>query len=249
MPAHTHLRHLHLGLTTYNHPVNIQARLLSLHLSSLSSSVTSPPAIPPPPTLLTFQTNPTYTCGRREISRLTASQISHLRASGQAEFYESLRGGQTTFHGPGQLTAFLILNLKTHGFTSRSYVQFLEDSTIAVLAQHGITGIRTDNPGVWTTGDAGRKIASVGVHLRRYITGFGIGLNVNTNLVWFERIVMCGLPEKKATSFEEQGVSGTNVNEVGEGFARVVAERLEGCEGRVKMVTQEEVLENSPIGM
>ncbi|KAL8675215.1 MAG: hypothetical protein Q9168_000335 [Polycauliona sp. 1 TL-2023] len=245
MPPPTRLRHLHLpGLTTYTHPVGIQARLLSLHLASLPSAIASPPAIPqPPPTLLTFQTTPTYTCGRREISRLDPSQISHLRASGQADFHESLRGGQTTFHGPGQLTAFLILNLKTHGFTSRSYVKFLEISVIAVLAHYGITGIRTNNPGVWTTGDEGRKIASVGVHLRRYITGFGVGLNVDTDLGWFERIVMCGLPGKRATSFEEEGVRGKNVEEVGGVLARVVAERLEGCEGRVEMVTQEEDME------
>ncbi|KAI4282511.1 MAG: hypothetical protein L6R38_002855, partial [Xanthoria sp. 2 TBL-2021] len=137
------------------------------------------------------------------ISRLTPSQITHLRAAGKAEFHESLRGGQTTFHGPGQLTAFLILNLKTHGFTSRSYVQFLETSVIAVLAHYGIVGMRTENPGVWTVRDEGRKIASVGVHLRRYVTGFGVGLNVGTELGWFERIVMCGLPGKRATSFEE----------------------------------------------
>ncbi|KAL8647990.1 MAG: hypothetical protein Q9226_006195, partial [Calogaya cf. arnoldii] len=215
MPPPRHLHHLHLpGLTLYTRPVNIQTQLLSLHLSSLSSSQKLLPSTPPPPTLLTFQTPPTYTCGRREISRLTPSQITHLRAAGEAEFYESLRGGQTTFHGPGQLTAFLILNLKTHGFTSRSYVQFLETSVIAVLARYGTTGVRTENPGVWTEGDEGRKIASVGVHLRRYITGFGIGLNVGTEMRWFERIVMCGLPGKRATSFEEEGVRGNSVEEV-----------------------------------
>ncbi|KAI4264456.1 MAG: hypothetical protein L6R42_000448 [Xanthoria sp. 1 TBL-2021] len=249
MPPPTHLRHLHLpGLTPYTHPVKIQTHLLSLHLSSLSSSPKllhpAPSGPPPPPTLLTFETPPTYTCGRREISRLTPSQITHLRANDKAEFHESLRGGQTTFHGPGQLTAFLILNLKTHGFTSRSYVQFLETSIIAVLEHYGIVGTRTENPGVWTVGDEGRKIASVGVHLRRYITGFGVGLNVGTELGWFERIVMCGLPGKRATSFEEEGVKGKSVEEVGSVFAGVLAEGLEGREGEVRRVTEEEVIGN-----
>ncbi|KAI4110693.1 MAG: hypothetical protein LQ339_001270 [Xanthoria mediterranea] len=236
------LRHLHLpGLTPYTHPVNIQTHLLSLHLSSLTSIQNPSPSIPPPPpTLLTFQTPHTYTCGRREIARLTPAQITHLRANNAASFHESLRGGQTTFHGPGQLTAFLILNLKTHGLTSRSYVQFLETSVIAVLARYGIVGTRTENPGVWTTttGHEGRKIASVGVHLRRYITGFGVGVNVGTELGWFERIIMCGLPGKRATSFEEEGVRGKGVEEVGGVFARVVAE---GLEGEVRTVTEEEV--------
>ena len=243
MPQPTQVRHLHLpGLTPYNHPVSIQSRILSLHHHALSSHSTTPPTASLPPTLLTFQTPPTYTCGRREISRLIPSQITHLRALGRAEFHESLRGGQTTFHGPGQLTAFLVLNLKTHGFTSRSYVQFLENSTIATLAHYGITGIRTENPGVWTKGDEGRKIASVGVHLKRYITGYGIGLNVSTDLEWFDRIVMCGLPGKRATNFEEEGVEGKSVKEVGDVFAGLVAEGLQGCEKVVRRVTEEEVL-------
>ncbi|KAL8689024.1 MAG: hypothetical protein Q9224_004740, partial [Gallowayella concinna] len=155
--------------------------------------------------------------------------IAHLRSGGGTDFYESLRGGQTTFHGPGQLTAFLILNLKTHGLTSRVYVEFLETSVIATLAHYGIIGTRTENPGVWTSN--GKKIASVGVHLRRYITGFGIGLNVDTNLEWFERIVMCGLPEKKATNFEGEGVKGVEVEEVGRVFAEIVAKGLRSVDG------------------
>ncbi|KAL8809607.1 MAG: hypothetical protein Q9223_007900, partial [Gallowayella weberi] len=165
--------------------------------------------------------------------------ITHLRSNGEAEFYESLRGGQTTFHGPGQLTAFLILNLKTHDFTSRAYVEFLETSVIAALAHYGIFGTRTENPGVWTSN--GKKIASVGVHLRRYVTGFGIGLNVNTKLEWFERIVMCGLPEKKATNFEGEGVKGIAVEEVGRVFARTVAKGLRSVD-RIEQVEEREVV-------
>ncbi|KAL8862274.1 MAG: hypothetical protein Q9178_001283 [Gyalolechia marmorata] len=241
-----HLRHLHLpGLTPYSHLVKIQTHLLSLHLSTLSPHIKPlhpTPSAPSPPTLLTFQTPPTYTCGRREISRLTPSQITHLRADGKAEFYESLRGGQTTYHGPGQLTAFLTLNLKTHGFTSRSYVEFLENSVIATLAPYGITGTRTENPGVWTPN--GKKITSVGVHLRRYITGYGIGLNVHTDLGWFDRIVMCGLPGKKATSFEAEEVRGKSVEEVARVFAEVVAAGLKDCDDVVRIVGEDQVLGN-----
>ncbi|KAI4132527.1 MAG: hypothetical protein LQ338_000626 [Usnochroma carphineum] len=234
-----HLRHLPLpGLTPYTHSIRIQSHLVSQHLSSLSSPS---PAPPPPPTLLTFQTPPTYTTGRRDHSRLSPSQISHLRANGTAEYHPALRGGQTTFHGPGQLTAYLVLNLKTHGFTARNYVRFLEDSVIETCAVFGVRGFREEeHPGVWT--GEGRKLASVGVHLRRYVASHGVGVNVSTGLGWFERIVMCGLPGKRATSFEEEGVRGRGVEEVGKVLAEVVARGLNGCEG-VEVVGEGEVME------
>lgn len=92
---------------------------------------------------------------------------------------------------------------------------------------------------MWT--GEGRKLASVGVHLRRYIASHGVGINVNTRLEWFERIVMCGLPEKRATSFEAEGVEGKSVGEVGEVLAEVVAGGLEGVEG-TRMVDEKEVM-------
>ncbi|KAL9006666.1 MAG: hypothetical protein Q9188_000540, partial [Gyalolechia gomerana] len=165
--------------------------------------------------------------------------ISHLLANGRAEHYPSLRGGQTTFHGPGQLTAYLILNLRSHDLTARSYVQFLEDSVIATCARFGVKGYGTENPGVWTL--EGRKLASVGVHLRRYVSSFGVGVNVSTELRWFESIVMCGLVGKRATSFEAEGIGGRSVEEVGEVLAEVMAGVLCGVEG-VREVGEEEVM-------
>ncbi|KAI4241216.1 MAG: hypothetical protein LQ352_007482 [Teloschistes flavicans] len=242
-----HLRHLHLpGLTTYTRTANIQSHLVSLHLahkrSPVVSNFNSPHTPPPAPTLLTFQTPPTYTTGRRDLNALTPQQIAHLRFHDRAEHHEALRGGQTTYHGPGQLTAYLICDLRAHNLTSRDYVRFLENSIITTLACYGIIGVRDEvNPGVWTTD--GRKIASVGVHLRRYISSHGIGLNIgNEVLPWFERIVMCGLPGKKATSFESQGVSGKSVQDVAEIFAGKTAGGLTGVEGVVK-VGEEEVME------
>ncbi|KAL8930550.1 MAG: hypothetical protein Q9208_000734 [Pyrenodesmia sp. 3 TL-2023] len=240
------LHHLHLpGLTPYAHSLRIQSHLVSLHLSSLSSSsspYSTPPAPPPPPTLLTFQTLPTYTTGRRDHSRLTPQQITHLLANGTAAYHPALRGGQTTFHGPGQLTAYLILNLRTHNFTARSYVQFLEEAVIETGARFGVQGVRTENPGVWTEdGERGRKLASVGVHLRRFVASYGVGVNVSTGLEWFERIVMCGLPGRRATSFEAEGRGGVGVEEVGSVLAEVVAGRLRGVEG-LKGVSEREVM-------
>ncbi|KAL8690597.1 MAG: hypothetical protein Q9218_003982, partial [Villophora microphyllina] len=166
-----HLRHCHLpGLTPFTHTARIQSRLVSLHLAHkrfLPVSPTKPSRpLPQPPTLLTFQTPPTYTTGRRDLNALSPQQIAHLRFQGWAEHYEALRGGQTTYHGPGQLTAYLICDLRAHNLTSRAYVRFLESSIIATLTHYSITGLRDEvNAGVWTPD--GRKVASVGVHLRR----------------------------------------------------------------------------------
>ncbi|KAI4196885.1 MAG: hypothetical protein LQ350_006254 [Teloschistes chrysophthalmus] len=242
-----HLRHLHLaGLTTYTRTAHIQSHLVSLHLahkrSPAVSNANSAQSTSPAPTLLTFQTPPTYTTGRRDLNALSPEQIAHLRLDGQAEHHEALRGGQTTYHGPGQLTAYLICHLRTHNLTSRDYVRLLESSIMTTLAYYGITGLRDEvNPGVWTTD--GRKIASVGVHLRRYISSHGIGLNIgNEVLPWFERIVMCGLPGKKATSFESQGIRGKSVHDVAEVFAGMAAGGLTGVEG-VVVVGEEELMD------
>lgn len=131
-----------------------------------------PPLPPPPqPTLLTFQTHPTYTVGRRHLTSnpLSAEQISFLTGSsevtagqgtGQAErngaegelatFFPSPRGGLLTYHAPGQLTAYVVLNLRAHNLTPRCYIRLLENTVIRTCARHGVpNATTTDDPGVW----------------------------------------------------------------------------------------------------
>jgi lipoate-protein ligase B len=114
----------------------------------------------------------------------------------------------------------------------------LEKSLIATCARYGIKAMTTENTGVWTSEDD--KIAAIGVHMRRNITSHGIGLNVNTDLFWFDRIVACGLEGKRATSFVKQGVERKEVESVGSRFVMEIAQRLEGIEG-VERVEKEEV--------
>jgi lipoate-protein ligase B len=114
----------------------------------------------------------------------------------------------------------------------------LEKSLIATCAQYGIKAMTTENTGVWTSEDD--KIAAIGVHMRRNITSHGVGLNVNTDLWWFDRIVACGLEGKRATSYQMQGVEGQAVESVGSKFAEEVAKRLDGVEG-IELVAQDEV--------
>ena len=235
------LYHLHLpNPVSYLYPSRLQAQLVSFHLRHKSLATSLGPTFTsfPPPTLLTFQTTPTYTCGRREIGKLSPSQIAYLRCNGEAKFHEALRGGQTTFHGPGQLTAYLIVSLDKHELNPRSYIRMLEDTVISTCAHYGLKSFTTDNPGVWTSDDD--KIASVGVHLRRNVTSHGIGLNVTTDLKWFDRIVACGLVGKRATSLKEQVSSDWDLRDVASVFAVCIQRSLKGVE-KIKEIKEGEI--------
>lgn len=220
------LRHIHLpSPVPYLRASSIQEPLVA---QFLHAKATRTPL--PRPTILTFQTHPTYTLGRRDNNSLTPGQTQTLSANGAAEVHYALRGGQTTFHGPGQMVAYPILDLKTHGLTPRTYVCLLEKSLIQICKGYGVAAMTTENTGVWVSEE--KKIAAIGVHMRRFVTSHGVALNVSTDLSWFERIVACGLEGKKTTSLEAEGASlGSEVmREVSERFAVEVARRI-GYEG------------------
>lgn len=223
-----HLLHIHLpGLTPYARALQVQSEHVRKHLDHKTQSESEfheKYKKNPVPTLLTFETLPTYTCGRRQVGRLSMSDIAYLRNDGEAGFYEDLRGGETTYHGPGQLVAFLISTLLPRLGSTTTHVRLLESAVIDTCSIYGIKGFTTRDPGVWTSSDD--KIASVGVHMRRYVTSYGIGLNVVTDLGWFDRIVACGLVGKRATSFEKEGVKGLEVNEVADVLAGTIDARL-----------------------
>ena len=228
MSAPKVLRHLYLeGITPFKHASTLQSTLVSQFLShkALTSSATPPAPLPPAPTptLLTFVPTPVYTTGRRELGTLTQGQIALLKqplrdigdtqAHGSkeqiAEVEETLRGGQITFHGPGQLVIYPILDLKSirnakwpKGLSVRCYVNLLEETTIRTLCHFQLQAIRTEHPGVWV--DETTKVAALGVHLRRNITSYGVGLNYTTDLRWFDRIVACGLEGKQTTSVQAE---------------------------------------------
>lgn len=148
-------------------------------------------------TLILLEHPPTYTLGvRGDASHILASE-SRLRSLG-AEVVRTDRGGDVTFHGPGQTVGYPIVDLRALGIGVSDYVCGLEAMLIAVLGRFGIAGERSErNRGVWV-GDA--KIAAIGVRVSRGITTHGFALNVNTDLSWFEHIVPCGLPDGRVTS-------------------------------------------------
>ncbi|KAG1453544.1 hypothetical protein G6F56_007544 [Rhizopus delemar] len=144
---------------------------------------------------------PTFTAGRRIRGKTEAKEEERLRALG-ADYFETMRGGQVTFHGPGQLIAYPILDVRDFQLNVRCYVSQLEKTIIDCCAQYDIQANTTENTGVWVGQD--HKIAALGVQLQRYVSSHGFALNCNVDLDWFSHIIPCGLAEKKVTSISEQ---------------------------------------------
>ena len=151
-----------------------------------------------PDTLLLLEHPPTYTLGRRDKPSNMLLPREALEALG-ARVIEADRGGEITFHGPGQLVGYPIIGLRSWGGPLK-YVRALEATLIAALDTFGIHAGRIEGlTGVWAN-DA--KIAAIGVRISRGVTSHGFALNVGTDLAWFQHIVPCGIPDHDVTSME-----------------------------------------------
>ena len=169
--------------------------------------------------LLLLEHPPVVTLGRN-------SHAAHLLRPQGIEVFEIERGGDVTFHGPGQLVGYPILDLSAYKQDLHWYLRTLEQALIAALSLLDVPAER--NPGftgVWTRG---RKIASIGIHVKQWVTWHGFALNVSTDLAHFERIVPCGIPGVEMTSVEREAGNGKRealwdetVSAVIQGFARV----------------------------
>lgn len=236
---------------------HLQKRLLEYKAAASLSSPSSPRPPAPPPVLVSFTPAPTYTLGRRQSSPLSPAEEERLRAplrllytdpsrpDGEShwrsygpEVVNAPRGGLATYHGPGQVVFWPVIDLHSpyhRHFTVRDYACLLEKTTIAALARvtgreggsdGEITGFTTENPGVWVRHSSRglrsvdssltessaqpyaeeRKIAALGVHLRRHVTGLGVAVNVSMPVSGPEetnpwsRITACGLEDKGVTN-------------------------------------------------
>ena len=147
--------------------------------------------------LLLLEHEPVYTIGRTpdQSSLLDAARLPH-------PVVQINRGGQATWHGPGQLIGYPILDLKPRGQDLHRYLRALEEMLIGTLAEFGITGARCEGlTGVWV---GGKKIASIGVGVRRWITMHGFALNVCGDLAAFGHITPCGIAGVEMTSIERE---------------------------------------------
>ena len=156
--------------------------------------------------LLLVEHEPVYTVGIRNKQYLDLEFQNKLKNLG-AHFVITNRGGLITFHGPGQLVAYPIINLADFVETRKSiktFVCLLESVIIDVCKDFNITATRLDSyPGVWV-GEGNRKIAAVGIHASRYVTMHGIALNCNIDLEWFQHIVPCGIEDKIVSSLSNE---------------------------------------------
>jgi lipoyl(octanoyl) transferase len=151
--------------------------------------------------LLLLEHFPVYTIGRGGDERNLLATPDRLREIG-AEFIRIDRGGDITFHGPGQLVAYPIVELRDP-LDLRRYVRALEAAIIATAAAFGVEAHRSDGlTGVWVEGD--RKLAAIGVRVKRGVTTHGLALNVNTDLRWFAEMVPCGIHDKEVTSLARE---------------------------------------------
>lgn len=169
-------------------------------------------------TLLLLEHPSTYTLGRRSKPSDLLLPREALEAQGAA-VVDVDRGGEVTFHGPGQLVGYPIISLRPR-WGPLAYVRSLEAALISALDAFGIRAERVEGlTGVWA---AGAKIAAIGLKISRGVTTHGFAINVTTDLAWFRHIVPCGIHDREVTSLERLLGRTVSLEEV----AAVVAERF-----------------------
>jgi len=135
-----------------------------------------------------------------------------------ATYYKINRGGDITYHGPGQIVGYPILNLEDFNVTVKKYIYYLEEAIINLLKEYGIQGNRLDGgTGVWLDVDdpsKSRKICAIGVRASKFVTMHGFAFNVNTDLNYFNYINPCGFTDKGVTSMQKELGKELNIEEI-----------------------------------
>ncbi|MBX3353122.1 MAG: lipoyl(octanoyl) transferase LipB [Phycisphaeraceae bacterium] len=158
--------------------------------------------------LLVEHDPPVITISRRPAAAEHLLASTELLARAGIEIQPTDRGGDITYHGPGQLVAYPILDLNLLGLRLHEYMRALEDAVIALCESFGVSAVRDQHAtGVWAADDTGaaeRKICAMGVRVKRWVSMHGLALNVTTNLAHFDHIVPCGLAGRPVTSLRRE---------------------------------------------
>ena len=197
-----------LGRISYEEGLALQEELVSKRIDGSGSD-----------RLLLLEHHPVYTMGRaRDESSLGEEEsLPH-------PVHRTNRGGQATYHGPGQLVGYPVLELSLFGKDLHEYLRFLEEVLIHLLARHGVTGGRIEGKtGVWV---GERKIASLGVGVRKWISMHGFAINICGDLSAFNHITPCGLPGVEMTSLEAEGALGVTVESCAHEVAEIFQQLL-----------------------
>lgn len=206
-----------LGLKDYKETWDYQEELFQEVLSIKSKNRKENKEAITPNYLLYVEHPHVYTLGKSgDLSNMLLSE-SQLAEKG-ATFYKINRGGDITYHGPGQVVGYPILDLENFFTDIHKYLRFLEEAIILTLAEYGVKGTRSEGEtGVWI--DVGtpfaRKICAMGVRASRWVTMHGFALNVNSDLGYFDNIIPCGIRGKAVASLNnELGVKFVDEQEV-----------------------------------
>ena len=179
---------LNLGFNEYSKTLGLQRKLMKLRQKGSIEDL-----------LILVEHNHVYTLGRSGKESNLLLDKESLRKKG-IEFWEIERGGDITYHGPGQIVGYPIFDLTNIKKDVHHFLRNIEEVLIRVLKEYGIDGKRIKGKtGVWVRGE---KIASIGVKISRWITWHGFAMNVNTDLSYFDDIILCGLKDAKPTSME-----------------------------------------------
>jgi lipoate-protein ligase B len=202
-----------LQLVTYENGMRLQQKLVELRQEETI-----------PDQLLLLEHPPVITLGRGgDVQNLVAPPAT-LKAE-RVRFYETTRGGDITYHGPGQLVGYPIIHLGEGKRDVRKYVTKLEEVLIRTVAEYGITAVRAEGKrGIWAGND---KIAAIGVRIARWVTSHGFALNVTTNLEHFRLITPCGLHGTGVTSIARLTGRNVPIDEVRNLVAAIFAEVFE----------------------
>lgn len=197
---------INLGLVDYKKAWDIQEKYFKQAIDR-KIAIRNGENLPAPSNYLILCEHPNvYTIGKsgKEENLLLSSEEVKSK---EASFYKINRGGDITYHGPGQLVVYPILDLDQFFTDIHKYMRFLEQAVINTLLKFGIQSSRIDGmTGVWIDSalPSARKICAMGVKSSRWVTMHGIGFNINTNLDFFSHIVPCGIDDKAVTSMQKE---------------------------------------------
>ncbi len=190
-----------------------------------------------PDTLLLLEHEPVFTLGRRAEDTHVLVDERTVADLG-AEVIDTDRGGEATYHGPGQLVAYPIVNIRALKLGPVAYVRILEETIIQVLREYGISGHRVvGKTGVWVGGEpgnrpsdgenpAGRKLAAIGVRVSSGVAMHGMALNVGTDLRYYAQIIPCGMPNLEVSSMYRETGSTLETESVARDWADIFADIL-----------------------
>ena len=207
-----------LGLIDYKEAWDFQEKLFKANVDAKIENRRAEKTITNTTSHLLFCEHPhVYTLGKSGDENHLLLSENMLKQKG-ATYYKINRGGDITYHGPGQIVGYPILDLDFFFTDIHKYLRFLEEMIILTLAEYGIKAGRSEGfTGVWIDADnplKARKISAMGVRCSRWITMHGFAFNVNTNLDYFNNIVPCGITDKQVTSLEKELNRKVDVNEV-----------------------------------